>query len=569
MNKTSEIKKKLSRVFDDNLKTHQWKNIVDYIIMFFILISTLEVFLSTYTTIVEKYSEWLMIVDYVTIAFFTIEVSLRIWTCGEIDQKYKGWKGKLRYCFSFYGLIDILSTYPFYIHFFMPIPYNALKILRIARVLRLFRFMKSFHLLAEACSSKKKEMWISVQFLCVITFILSLLLYFVEHEAQPDVYSDGMKSVVWAFAQYIGDPGGFAEFSPITFWGRIIACIIGILGIAIFAVPAGLIGSAFIDVMDAHKQEEIDKKNIDHINNAFVRQRCRYTNFLYVPRYVSIMNIQASQELSSSEIIAAVRQSQTLRLRNTATTCPMTERPTDNLVVEHFVVNKFYGSMIDRHSKVTIVSTSSVSEAATGNFSYYLAKIGGFNYVSKEIEYCPEKPVTYYNIESHDQCHNLPLFLEDINTLSQKEGSWVIFILSASGNQEPVYPTDIHYVYGLAKGVEDYNDPKSTLRNPDTFEAMYQYLTQKIQDQFEIESDKQKYYSGSSSKNIARHIEGLPNAFTIRISWAITCWDLRYIDIAKTMADAFNQFFEPDVNKKYDADLKRKGFGYSENPNDL
>ena len=67
-------------------------------------------------------------------------------------------------------------------------------------------------------------------------------------------------SVIWAFAQYIGDPGNFADTPPITFTGRIIACIIGILGIAIFAVPAGLIGSAFTEVMEKDEKREKAEK---------------------------------------------------------------------------------------------------------------------------------------------------------------------------------------------------------------------------------------------------------------------------------------------------------------------
>ena len=254
--KILKFKQELNRVFDDNLHTKQWHNYVDYTIIGFIVLSTIEVFLSTYDGIVERYGTWLTVIDYLTTAFFTIEVSLRIWNADQLDPKYKGFWGRVRYCFSFYGLIDILSTYPFYLHFFMPIPYVALKALRIARLLRIFRYMKAFSILSRAFRSKTNEMKVSLQFLAIVTLILSFVLFFVEHEAQPEVYDNGWTSVIWAFAQYIGDPGNFADTPPITFTGRIIACIIGILGIAIFAVPAGLIGSAFTEVMEKDEKKE-------------------------------------------------------------------------------------------------------------------------------------------------------------------------------------------------------------------------------------------------------------------------------------------------------------------------
>ena len=135
-----QFKQELNRVFDDNLHTKQWHNWVDYAIIGLIILSTLEVFASTFTGMEEKIGGLLKFIDIFTTVVFTIEVTLRIWCADLLDDKYKGFLGRVRYCFSFYGLIDILSTYPFYVSFFFPIPYTALKVLRIARLLRVFRY---------------------------------------------------------------------------------------------------------------------------------------------------------------------------------------------------------------------------------------------------------------------------------------------------------------------------------------------------------------------------------------------------------------------------------------------
>ncbi len=128
-----KLKQELARVFDDNLRTKQWQNWVDYAIIGLIIISTVEVFLSTFDSVASRYGDWLRAVDLFTTVFFTIEVTLRIWCADLIDPKYKGFWGRVRYCFSFYVLIDILSTYTFYRAFLLPIPYSLLKALRIAR----------------------------------------------------------------------------------------------------------------------------------------------------------------------------------------------------------------------------------------------------------------------------------------------------------------------------------------------------------------------------------------------------------------------------------------------------
>ena len=305
MTKKEKFKKQLARVFDSDMRTKQWENYVDYAIIGLIVISTLSVFISTFN-VSPLCERVLQIIDIVTVITFTIEVSLRIWAADESDPKYKGFWGRVRYCCSFYGLIDILSTYTFYISIFLPLPYAILKSLRVLRLLRVFRYMRSFRLLREAISSKSKEMFISLQFLVIVTLMLSFVLFFYEHTAQPEVYNNGMRSVVWAFAQYIGDPGGFADTPPITLIGRLIACIIGILGIALFAVPAGLIGAGFSEAMDKELHKEITDKNIEKLKRAFERKLDRLTGFQVVPQHLSICDIQARMGMKTDDIFDAV-----------------------------------------------------------------------------------------------------------------------------------------------------------------------------------------------------------------------------------------------------------------------
>ena len=164
MSRYQQLKKFVAAALDDDKNTKVDKA-VDAVIISLIVISTIEIFLSTFEGINEKIGGILNFIDVFTTVVFTIEVTLRIWVAGEIDPKYKGFKGRLKYCFSFYGLIDILATYPFYLGLLFPIPYSAFKVLRIVRLLRIFRYMTSFKLLKAAFMSKKAELAVSLQFL--------------------------------------------------------------------------------------------------------------------------------------------------------------------------------------------------------------------------------------------------------------------------------------------------------------------------------------------------------------------------------------------------------------------
>ena len=552
-------KQELARVFDDNLHTKQWHNYVDYAIIGLIILSTVEVFLSTYDGIVEKYGLWLKVVDYFTTAFFTIEVSLRIWCADLIDDKYKGFWGRVRYCFSFYGLIDILSTYPFYLHFFMPVPYVALKALRIARLMRVFRYLKAFNVLSRAMRAKKDEMWVSVQFLTIITLILSFILFFVEHEAQPEVYNNGWTSVLWAFAQYIGDPGGFADTPPITITGRIIACIIGVLGIAIFAVPAGLIGSAFSEVMEKDERKEKSEGWAERLHLAFERKLDRPTGFQIVPRYVSIVEIQARLGLKEDEILDAVAVSDKFRLINLSSTATPEERVTDLLAVEHFPVNTVYGQCIDRKSKVTIFSPSNIVDPIIGWWAYYLAKIGGFNYVSREVG--ETRPYNSFYLYKNDNTTGREECMADLNRLLDSEDKWVFSVLAASGGSEPAYPTQFHFTYGAKKGDETYDDPNITLNDIPAFDALYKEFAALLQTDYSLSADCQRYHTNANAAYFARHLEHKVNAVALRVAWSVTVRDARAIQIAQSLAQSINQNINHTDNP-VDPELKIKAIGY-------
>lgn len=561
------LKENLARVFDDNLHTKQWHNYLDYCIIGMIIISTISIFVSTFDIppIVEK---GIYIINIITLVFFTIEVTLRIWVADVINPRYTGVWGRIRYCFTFYGLIDIISTYPFYLQFFIPVPYNMLKSLRIVRLFRVFRYMRSFRLLSKALSSKKHEMLVSLQFLAIVTLLLSFILYFAEHAAQPDVYNNGFVSVVWAFAQYIGDPGGFAETPPITFIGRIIACIIGILGIALFAVPAGLVGAGFTDAMKEEEHEKEVENNIGKLHRVFERKLDRPTGFQIVPQHLSICDIQARMGMKTNDIFDAVDSSKCFRLINLAVTQPVDEHPHDKLAIEHFPINRPYGCCINRESKVTIVSPSSLADPAIGHFAYYLAKIGRFNFISRELgEIRPYRSYYSFSDRSNHEEH-LEEYMSDLESLTSVEGSWTLTTLAASGANEPSYPTQFHFSVGGAKGNESFEGEDLIVTDIEKYKTFYEDLSQKLETTFGFKSDHQRYHNCSTKNLFARKFkdnQGSKNNIILRIAWSVCLWDMRRIAVAKVIAETLNHHFETTQILPVDDDLKIKCFGYIEN----
>ena len=541
-----KFKQELARVFDDNLRTRQWQNWVDYAIIGLIVISTVEVFLSTFDGIAERYGNWLNAIDLFTTVFFTIEVTLRIWCADLIAPKYKGLWGRVHYCFSFYGLIDILSTYTFYIAFLLPIPYSLLKALRIARLMRVFRYLKAFRILSKAVSSKSRELLVSLQFLAIVTLILSFILYFVEHEVQPEVYENGWTSVVWAFAQYIGDPGGFADMPPLTLAGQIIACLVGVLGIAIFAVPAGLIGSGFSEVMEAEQKEMELRVNAMAINEMMLVKSITREGIYWPAKNISFGDLTLKLNLTEEEIIKSVASSKNLRVKNLA--AAVLEGPKmDMMVVNQYCVNEEYGSHVERGSSVTIVNPIGVGDNGLSYFDWHIAQLGGFNYVANECysmqHHDRTKRCTFYSVTANTQAN--PAFHLFANHIldGRTKDDWIIVIV---GEQRVKNKTDIHFEFGGETGEESFDFEGGIASNRTTVRKLYDNMRDALKQSANLVVDAHQVQPRLPDNALARHLQAKTeaNVLQLSVSYKLMVFDNEVHSAIVNIADVLNRNLE-------------------------
>lgn len=558
------LKRHLAAIFDDDLHTRKWHNLVDYLIIGMILLSSLEIFLSTFDLDPElrKILFW---VDIATLIFFTIEVSLRIWVAPVIDPRFRGWKGRLRYCFSFHGFIDMASTFPYYLQWVVPFPLVWIKLLRLSRIMRLFRisrYMKSWRLLTEAIAEKKRELLISMQFLLIITFILSLILFFFEHDRQPDVYNNGFSSVLWAFAQYIGDPGGFGDTPPMSVGGKIIASIVGLLGIAIVAVPTGILASGFTDAIEKENEKTKLEENRNKLRLCFERKLDRPTGVRAVLPYRSLVYIQANQNLTTDDIIRTVSETPGYRMINIASTIPINKNARDALAVEHFAHNKPYGLMIDRQSPVTIVVPAAFADATTGWFAYYLAMIGGFNIISKEFGVKAPYTSVYTYADEPQADSTFAEYKADLQTLLSRGGAWSVTILASSGALEPEFDTQIHFGTGNAKGNETTGN---LIADKERYGQFYTLVSSELKSRFDIECDNGRYHATDAANLYLRKISRATaggNNIVMRVAWSTMLWDPRRLAVAQTIADAINRAILSRPGNPDNPQLHAPAFGY-------
>lgn len=178
----------------------------------------------------------LVAIETTSIILFTVEYGLRIYSSDD----------KLKYLFSFWGLIDFFAIVPtLFLSGFDLRALRALRLMRLARILKLGRYSKALQRLTRAMHDIKDE-FVCFLFISLIVFFLAASgIYYFENEAQPDQFSSIPASMWWAVATLT--TVGYGDVYPITAGGRVFTTLILMIGLGLVAVPAGLIAAALQD----------------------------------------------------------------------------------------------------------------------------------------------------------------------------------------------------------------------------------------------------------------------------------------------------------------------------------
>ena len=210
----------------------------DVILLIAILTSILFVMLESVQSIDEKYGPFLDVAEWVITILFSLEYVLRIVTVK------KPWK----YIFSFYGIIDLLSTIPKYVSLILIDSHNlavlrALRLLRIFRILKIARYIGASNRLLLALRSSRAKIAVFLLFVLILCIILGTIMYMIE--GAENGFTSIPRSVYWAIVTLT--TVGYGDIAPVTALGQLIASVIMILGYAIIAIPTGIVGSEMMN----------------------------------------------------------------------------------------------------------------------------------------------------------------------------------------------------------------------------------------------------------------------------------------------------------------------------------
>lgn len=169
----------------------------------------------------------------VVVTIFTIEYLARLFTADN----------KLRFIFSFYGIIDLLAILPFYLAPTLDLrTIRLLRIFRLIRILKLARYNSALNRFGQALNETKEELVIFIVAALTMLFLSSVGIYHFEHDAQPDKYNTIFDCLWWSVATLT--TVGYGDIYPITAGGKLFTFFILMLGLGLIAVPASILASS-------------------------------------------------------------------------------------------------------------------------------------------------------------------------------------------------------------------------------------------------------------------------------------------------------------------------------------
>ena len=230
---------------------------VDLLLMLLILSNVAALVISTDERIHDAAPGFFVWFELASLAIFMVEYVLRIWCCTVEPQYAHPLRGRLKFMAHPLMLADALALMSFVLIFVVPpdsglnlIVFRALRL--VGRLARIGRYSPGLRALGLAIASRKDEMLAVVSVVGALLVVASSLMFYIEHEAQPQEFSSIPATMWWSIITVT--TVGYGDVAPITTLGRLLAGAIALLGIGIFALPAGILGSSFMEQVAARRR---------------------------------------------------------------------------------------------------------------------------------------------------------------------------------------------------------------------------------------------------------------------------------------------------------------------------
>lgn len=255
LNRGRSLRAKLYALLEPTGHSGQLHVYVDNFIMFWVLVSIIAVVLESVQSVHAVLSFEFFVIDVIAFGIFTFEYLARLYAAPENPAYKKAFLPRWSHAKAGSNLIDLLAILPFLLEHFLPFALDLrfLRVFRLLRLLKLTRYTSATKTLFQVVQREWQVIFASVFVMLLLVVLTASLGYLFEHDAQPDKFENIPQSIYWAVVTLASV--GYGDISPITPMGRALTVVLALVGIGIFAIPAGLLASAFTDQLRIDRED--------------------------------------------------------------------------------------------------------------------------------------------------------------------------------------------------------------------------------------------------------------------------------------------------------------------------
>lgn len=260
---SATLRKTVFETLDTDPKTAPSLYWITVALVVLIGLNVAAVVLETVVPIRVQFQRAFDLFEVASLAIFSVEYVLRLWSCVEDPRYAHPFHGRLRYLVSPMAIVDLASIFPSILLVaaiggidlrFL----RALRFFRLFRVLKLGRYSKAVHTLGEVIYDSRAELAVALGAVGILLIISSSVMYLAENEAQPEKFSSIPATMWWSIITLTTI--GYGDVVPITTLGKVMGGVTALMGVGIVALPTAILGAGFIE----HLRTKREAKRCPH-----------------------------------------------------------------------------------------------------------------------------------------------------------------------------------------------------------------------------------------------------------------------------------------------------------------